>query len=1416
MARGIYFLMLSILLLLPMVYFHETSIQPQPTFDDKLDAVDTSEDVNDFLQLGQLPEGASGRLLVFTKSSSSYTGELFPPIKIGGSYFHIIDAASSVTVQSILYDDPRAKIIFDRYMFSTPDLPISGALEPESFVAKSLLGIEEVWNQYGYDGKGVTIGITDSGVDFGVTDLIDSPKLLSNGLTASFDPTGTGISPTSLEVSPVIDQGQTVLPIKGHNLTVSLGEEGGVTTSDQLGLELENLEITNLLVKSVSNKYKVGMMYQPGEVRQVFIYVLVDSQVAGVYDTIFVDLDTSLGLSLALNGIIFEVGRLYRSLVDWSLSDESPFGNFDPIIARDINLDGIIDVSMGALATGIDWNGLVNADYVRGIDPQGRGISVMYDAIGHGTQVSSAAAGRGITPIQIYDNFTTTDTIENNTVYYLPGSAPNASLIATKGLQLSDFILGWFWTAGLEIILTGDGGFTVNEEHRADISSNSWGQGLIGENLRGMDAISLLTDALSTPNIFSTVDFDVTYPSYPGLIFFIAAGNGGPGYGTVTIPATSVMAISIGASTSFHPEQNQGKNDVALFSGTGPTPLGYVKPDLVALGSFGFTNKVVISGRGNGTYAAGIFGGTSEATPRAAGIGALLIQALKDNNIAPTLSEVKSRLKSAAHDLGFPAFMQGAGLVNAFYAVSTVFDANYLLVKDTESLQLIGSKLNSAFQETFEANHPLLTGNFYDSAVHGYPNDFQNGRKLTIQRSNGSSISGSSVSIVRFTPSATVNTSFTTSLTANGRYALNSLEPLLDSDFILISIGLTESSYNALVTAGLSIRSLELIDRDTGRIVEESFSSGYSQQIYSGNPSLDFESVPTIVFEDPGFAAQVPLWPGLTFEVTAIAFERQQWNEIGLFVNGSEFTLNISSLLSNVYQQGFLELNQPFGKVYLPLTILNSYDVKIGSAAENIGDENSILTPMPMNASFGAFNWVGSTARPEAGDSRFYELSVPSNATYLAVNLKWNKDGMLPNLYLFDSKGILISKSQSEYIGGGFYQVTTSEKFAQNLLVEAEDTVYYLMVHFVGTPFGAGPYGFNLLVRYLNLTSIPKPIEIFSQPIDEAISKKLVINSSQYSVDQFPELKILETSTMVFKGQNHSFNDVIDSSDIELGTFTPEKEYRFNFTQGEKGIVNLTWDNTNVDVDMYLVKSGFVIKPEDDLFRLQGTIPTPKNESAFFSIPESGEYSLYIDVVNSSSLTTDLLFEVHLETRQGPTFTNEGAVLELDTALFENGNFGLWITYQTNFAISFENIYNVEFVNHQNFTSSMVSPIENAVLSGLVNVNWSASVPVVGFVYLKGPGVTSLYFLGSSNSNHLGFDSTVFKNGDYMLIVELTDGIYRHVYQISISLNNKILSTLSINTSTTSDNRIPLLLVGFVVALVTLINRRKRRLKFQN
>ncbi len=233
------------------------------------------------------------------------------------------------------------------------------------------------------------------------------------------------------------------------------------------------------------------------------------------------------------------------------------------------------------------------------------------DANGHGTHCASIALGNAAASVGTYC-----------------GVAPGATLLAAKVLKaggsgmMSDVMAGVEWAV--------DQGAQV-------ISLSLGGPGPSS----GEDALSDTCDA--------AVDL--------GVIVCVAAGNDGPRQYSVGSPGAARKAITVGACTD--------NDTIATFSSRGPTGDGRVKPDVVLPG------VDIVAARAAGTAMGTVVNqfytsasGTSMATPHAAGVCALLLQA--EPHLKP--EQVKSRLMATAADVGATPYAQGSGRVDAWHA----------------------------------------------------------------------------------------------------------------------------------------------------------------------------------------------------------------------------------------------------------------------------------------------------------------------------------------------------------------------------------------------------------------------------------------------------------------------------------------------------------------------------------------------------------------------------------------------------------------------------------------------------------------------------------------------------------------------------------------------------------------------------
>ena len=233
-----------------------------------------------------------------------------------------------------------------------------------------------------------------------------------------------------------------------------------------------------------------------------------------------------------------------------------------------------------------------------------------YDDQGHGSHCSGTICGSNTSGLNI-------------------GIAPKAKLIVGKVFTSSGTAATEHILAAMQWMADPDGNPATNDQPA--LCSNSWGGG------PGRKVFLEATQKWITVGVF---------PSF-------AAGNSGPGAGTVGTPGGFLEAFAVGATDNA--------DAIADFSSRGPVTWDekqYIKPDISAPG------KNITSVKAGGGYTA--MSGTSMATPHISGILALLFQA----NPTMTIEQARDLLERTAQDLGDPGKDNtfGAGRTNAFAA----------------------------------------------------------------------------------------------------------------------------------------------------------------------------------------------------------------------------------------------------------------------------------------------------------------------------------------------------------------------------------------------------------------------------------------------------------------------------------------------------------------------------------------------------------------------------------------------------------------------------------------------------------------------------------------------------------------------------------------------------------------------------
>ena len=258
--------------------------------------------------------------------------------------------------------------------------------------------------------------------------------------------------------------------------------------------------------------------------------------------------------------------------------------------------------------------------------------SFAYDDGGHGTAVSTCAAGDG--------------QVSNGRNM---GTAPGASIIGLKGVEGR----GYAWASNV-------------------VNSIQWAI----ENKERYN-IRVLSMSLGAPS-FQKAKYDLVAQAVEkaydaGLVPVIAAGNSGPTLETIGSPGISDKALTVGAYDDKN-TADLGDDTVAFFSSRGPTTRDRtVKPDIVSPGVnmvSTLSPKSMIDKENIPRYGDHyiLLSGTSMATPVAAGIVACMLQANPGLTPAQTIDILKNTTLQVADT---SPIVQGSGLINPVEAVKT-------------------------------------------------------------------------------------------------------------------------------------------------------------------------------------------------------------------------------------------------------------------------------------------------------------------------------------------------------------------------------------------------------------------------------------------------------------------------------------------------------------------------------------------------------------------------------------------------------------------------------------------------------------------------------------------------------------------------------------------------------------------------
>ncbi|MDE1829893.1 MAG: S8 family serine peptidase, partial [Thaumarchaeota archaeon] len=980
-----------------------------------------------------------------------------------------------------------------------------------------ILGSSKVIQQYNYTGDGIKIGIVDTGTDFSNPDVKNSLARDKNNIPIMVDVDGQGLVLTNATFVAQINNngviqnythpipknvtGSVYVNSKGVFLDLSRGGQGTTipvynSQYPKGGTPVINGTVSNdykigkdarHFIVSKSGMYHFGMIYESVSQGQLSILQLVpvlvvDSKTAGVYDTIIPDMADSYKDFIRITSPIpptygfdfttqtpITLGNGKEYLVYYN--NGVPIYSAGTVGARVLDIYGAfshaakIDKSMGA----------VNGTLLPPLDPHGNFFGVMYDYEGHGTATAASITSQGNGQYDVYGN---------STKYVINGIAPGSKIVPIKALWLGDAVYGWLWAAGFDQ----DGKtWKFSGTPRVDILSNSWGISTFPAlgAVPGLDVGSLLLSALNVPGSLD--------PKYPGILTVSSAGNAGPGYGTVGSPDAAPFGLTVGASTDnifvgYGPFKGQPRfgnstsyfGDVSGFSSKGPSLIGDPKPDIMAVGEYGFTPTSVTKYSKNSTGPFALFGGTSLAAPLTAGAAAIVMQALHEKGILYNPFTIKNILMSTADDLGNDPFAQGSGLVNVTKAVNFVLgkgntfavynNATYHNIADVLG-PAVGSLNSFSFGlKTFQLNNtsfqetPWFAGRLHQgdrtSTTFTIENPTSNPIEVKIEpqkidlmsisqyngttepRLNDSLIKKEGVYRPNYVPLAQI-TNHTNLLSF-----FQKTNPIpADASLMVLDLTFPFSEFmnsSAKTYAGdMKISSLYLYDwnkhgnaqptyRDLA-LVNRGGSWGTVQELRVSHPSSKFEHIPLVgVYPVP---TRYSYWSGdtkknstaMNYTITTSYYEKSPWKVVWLGSNDVQIephsnatisaTLVVSSDQKPGVYQGFISFSDESHVLNLPV----SYVVVKNLQPKDLP---TVIKGSQGDTIFGN-GYVGGgfdmSNRYNAGDWRQYYFDIADKTVNTATMIfSWQDPNTNLSVFVVDPKGNIIQTNSPPGVLGQF------------------------------------------------------------------------------------------------------------------------------------------------------------------------------------------------------------------------------------------------------------------------------------------------------------------------------------------------------------------------------------------------------------
>ncbi len=249
-------------------------------------------------------------------------------------------------------------------------------------------------------------------------------------------------------------------------------------------------------------------------------------------------------------------------------------------------------------------------------------LDLFFDTSGHGTHVAGIAAGYNLFDVSGFN-----------------GVAPGAQVI---GLKIANNARGGVTTHGSMMRAIDYAARYAAQRNLPLVLNMSFG---VGNEHEGRAVIDSIIDAFLL--------------SHPDIVFAISAGNDGPGWSTLGFPGSADLALSVGAvypgvfAAPPKPGTPPARDVLGWFSSRGGE---LAKPDIVTPG-------VAFSSVPRWDTGNEVKGGTSMASPHAAGLAACLISGLAQEGRHATAADIIQALRISARPFGGArAIDDGAGM----------------------------------------------------------------------------------------------------------------------------------------------------------------------------------------------------------------------------------------------------------------------------------------------------------------------------------------------------------------------------------------------------------------------------------------------------------------------------------------------------------------------------------------------------------------------------------------------------------------------------------------------------------------------------------------------------------------------------------------------------------------------------------